>query len=63
MNPLSVGLGLALGAGVLLVARGLSRLSDKTLDPEARRKGYWTLNAGLALIAGSVVVFSRFSAG
>jgi len=63
VNPLAVGLGLALGLGVLLVVRGLRRLSDKTLDPEARRKGYWALNAGLALMAGSVVVFSRLSAG
>ena len=63
MSPLSLGLGAALGLGVLLVARGLRRLSDKTLDPEARRKGYWALNAGLVLMAGSVVVFSRLSAG
>jgi len=63
VSPLAVGLGLALGLGILLALRGLFRLLDKSLDPEARRKGYWALNAGLALIAGSVIVFSRFSAG
>ena len=63
MNPVAVGLGLALGLGILLVARGLRRLTDKSLDPDARRKGYWPFNAGLALIAGSIVVFSRLSAG
>ena len=63
MNPLAVGLGLALGLGILLAVRGLRRLTDKSLDRDARRKGYWALNAGLVLMAGSVVVFSRLSAG
>jgi len=63
VNPAAVGLGLALGLGVLLVARGLRLLTDKSLDPDARRRGYWPFNVGLALIAGSVVVFSRLSAG
>ncbi len=63
MSPLAIGLGVALGLGVVLVVRGLRRLTDKTLDPDARRKGYWALNAGLALVAGSVIVFSRLNAG
>ena len=63
MNPLAIGLGVALGLGVVLTVRGLRRLTDKTLDRDARRKGYWALNAGLALVAGSVIVFSRLTAG
>jgi hypothetical protein len=63
VNTLSIGLGLALGLGTVLVARGLRRLTDKALDPDVRRKGYWALNAGLALIAGSIIAFSRLSAG
>jgi len=63
VNPLSIGLGLALGLGVVLAVRGLGRLRDKALDADARRKGYWALNAGLALIAGSIAAFSRLSAG
>ena len=37
--------------------------SDSTLDSDARRKGYWALNAGLALIVGSVIAFFRLTAG
>ncbi len=62
MSPFAIGLGVALGLGVVLVVRGLRHLSDKSLDLDARRKGYWALNAGLALVAGSVVVFSRLTA-
>lgn len=63
MNIFVIGLGLALGLGGVLVMRGLRRLSDKALDPDVRRKGYWALNAGLALVAGSIAVFSQLGAG
>lgn len=63
MSPIAVASGLALGLGALLAARGLWQLTDKALDEAARRKGYWPLNAGLVLIAGSVIVFTRFSGG
>lgn len=63
MNIFVIGLGLALGLGGVLVMRGLRRLSDKALDPDVRRKGYWALNAGLVLVAGSIAVFSQLGAG
>lgn len=51
-------LGTLLGLGVLCAWRGLRILSDKQRDDPSRRKGFWWLNGGLALIAASVVVFS-----
>jgi len=37
--------------------------SDSALDSDARRKGYWALNAALALIAGTVIAFFLLTAG
>lgn len=47
-------LGLALGAGALLVFYGMRRLQNKELDEAARRKGFWPLNAGFILAAASM---------
>lgn len=56
-------LGALLGLGVMLIFQGLRTLGDKSLDEQGRRKGFWRLNAGLVLIALSVVAFTRVSSG
>ena len=51
-------LGVLLGAGALLTWHGFRIITGKTRDAAARRKGFWWLNAGLVLIALSVLAFS-----
>ena len=47
--------GILLGCGVLLVYRGLRAVTDKNLDDDRRRRGMWTLNGGIALVAVSIL--------
>ncbi len=47
--------GILLGCGVLLMYRGFRAITDKSLDGHARRRGMWTLNGGIALVAVSVL--------
>ncbi len=47
--------GIVLGCGVLLVWRGFRALTDKSLDDAERRRGMWTLNGGIALVAVSML--------
>ncbi len=47
-------LGMVLGAGVLLCFIGLRRMTNKQLEDDKRKKGYWPLNGGLILIALSI---------
>lgn len=58
MPWLPVLLGLLLGLGALLVWRGVGILSDRKRADADRRKGFWWLNGGFALIAVSVVIFT-----
>lgn len=52
-------LGLAGGGGVLLVWWGLMRLRKAELPPAQRRQGWWGINLGLALVAGSIMLLNR----
>lgn len=54
-------LGGLLGYGFMLVFKGLRVVFAKKLAKEARRKGFWKLNGGLALIAASVIAFANVS--
>ena len=47
-------LGMVLGAGVLLCFIGLRRMTNKQLEDDKRKTGYWPLNGGLILIALSI---------
>ena len=46
--------GILFGCGVLLVWRGFRAVADKSLDDGSRRRGMWTLNGGIVLIAASM---------
>jgi len=58
MNLLPIALGAGLGLGLLLCWQGFRRMTDKSLEEPARRKGLWRLNAGVVLAAGSMVAFT-----
>lgn len=47
--------GILLGVGALLIFRGLRTVTDKSLDDTVRRRGMWTLNGGIALVAVSML--------
>ncbi len=47
--------GILLGVGALLIFRGLRAVTDKSLDENGRRRGKWTLNGGIALVAVSML--------
>ncbi len=47
--------GILLGVGALLIFRGLRAVTDKSLDENGRRRGMWTLNGGIALVAVSTL--------
>ena len=47
--------GILFGCGVLLVWRGFRVVLDKSLDDGSRRRGMWTLNGGIALVAASML--------
>ena len=47
--------GILLGVGALLIFRGLRAVTDKSLDENGRRRGMWTLNGGIALVAVSML--------
>lgn len=51
-------LGLAGGGGVLLVWWGLMRLRNRDLSQGTRRQGWWGINLGLALVAGSMIILT-----
>ena len=55
-------LGVALGAGVLLVFTGLRTLINKPLEEAARKRGFWPINGGLVLIAVSVYFMVQLKA-
>ncbi len=59
MNWLPVVLGLLLGFGAVLTWQGFRKLIDRELAEAVRRKGFWRLNAGLVLIALSVIAFGQ----
>jgi hypothetical protein len=52
-------LGLAGGGGVLLVWWGLMRLRKADLPPAQRRQGWWGINLGLVLVAGSMILLTQ----
>ena len=58
MNLGAIALGLALGAGVLMMARGVKRLGDRRLTGPERRAGFWWLNGGLVLGCASMVAMT-----
>ncbi len=49
------------GGGVLLVWTGFKRLADKAREDAERRKGWWRLNGGVALIAFSAWLLFQFA--
>ena len=51
-------LGAALGGGLLLVVIGFRTLTNRKLDDDARKRGFWPLNAGLILACVSIYVFA-----
>ena len=59
MIPDSSILGALLGVGCICVYRGIIKLRNKKLDSSARRRGFWPLNAGLILIAVSMVLLMQ----
>ena len=56
---LSTLLGLATGGGALLAWYGIQRLRDRKLPDAKRRQGWWGVNLGLALVAASMIAFTR----
>lgn len=61
MDWIPLVLGAMLGFGALLAYQGVRTLADKSLDEQARRKGFWRLNGGFVLIALSVIAFTRIA--
>ena len=59
MNWLTALLGGLLGYGIMLAFQGLRVVMNKELAEAARRKGFWKLNGGLALVAVSVIAFAN----
>jgi nitric oxide reductase large subunit len=55
-SVLPIVFGLALGAGILMMARGVKRLGNRTLPDPERRTGFWWLNGGLLLAVASMVL-------
>ncbi len=51
-------MGAALGGGLLLVVMGFRTLTNKELDDDDRKRGFWPLNAGLILAAVSMYLFA-----
>ena len=51
-------MGAALGGGVLLIVMGFRTLTDKGLEDETRKRGFWPLNAGLILACVSMYLFA-----
>lgn len=54
-------LGAVGGGGVLLVWAGFKQLADKAREDAERRKGWWWLNGGIALIAVSAWLLFQFA--
>jgi hypothetical protein len=59
LSWLAVGLGVMLGFGGLLIWQGLRTVINRDLADADRRKGFWRLNAGLVLVAASVIAFGQ----
>ncbi|MFT5486568.1 MAG: hypothetical protein ACI9JL_001759 [Paracoccaceae bacterium] len=51
-------MGAALGGGLLLVVIGFRTLTNKELDEDHRKRGFWPLNAGLVLACVSMYLFA-----
>ena len=49
--------GLTLGLGAMFTYRGLRIICSRKLDEEERRKGFWKLGGGLALVVLPAVLF------
>ena len=47
--------GLMLGCGVLLCFQGFQAMTDQTVPDIERKKGFWKLNGGVALVVVSLV--------
>lgn len=58
MDFVPVLMGAALGGGLLLMVMGFRKLTDKELDEDARKRGFWPLNAGLVLACVSMYLFA-----
>ena len=63
MNWVSTVLGAILGIGCVFIYRGIRTMRNKELNDAGRRKGLWLLNAGLALIAVTMVLIVQFRGG
>ncbi|MBI77173.1 MAG: hypothetical protein CMM53_05300 [Rhodospirillaceae bacterium] len=59
MIPESTILGAFLGIGCICVYRGIIKLGNKKLESFERRRGFWPLNAGLILIAISMILLMQ----
>ena len=56
-------LGILFGCGVLLIWRGFRTVANKSLDDASRRRGMWTLNGGILLMAVSMFGITMIAAG
>jgi hypothetical protein len=63
MQLLPVALGALLGLGGLLIWRGFRTVIDKSLSDVVRRKGFWSLNIGLTMVAISIIAFGMNTRG
>ena len=60
MNWISIVPGLLLGLGAVLIWKGFRKLTDKSLSEDERRRGFWPLNGGFLMVAGSIILVLRF---
>lgn len=58
MDLMPLLLGAALGGGTLLVVIGFRTLTNRKLDDDTRKRGFWPLNAGLILACVSMYLFA-----
>ena len=58
MDLLPILMGAALGGGLLLVVIGFRTLTNKELDDDVRKRGFWPLNAGLIFACVSMYLFA-----
>lgn len=63
LHWLPVALGALLGLGGMFAIRGFRTVLNKSLSDADRRKGFWSLNAGLAMVAVSIIAFGLAGKG